>query len=95
MTVARVSLEISAGGAETSILKGSGLGRKTPGEILHFSLNPSWVLGKAVPRQARRRMLSSDRLRWDAPVTKRRDLPKKEKGRGLGVVVVVVEKRQK
>lgn len=27
-------------------------------------------------------MLSSDGLRWDAPVTKRRDLPKKEKGRG-------------
>lgn len=44
MTVARVSLEISAGGAETSILKGCGLGRKIPGEILHFSLNPSWVL---------------------------------------------------
>lgn len=83
MAVARVSLEVSAGGAQASNLKGPGVRRKTPGGCgLKSCLSPAWVLGKAVPRQAQSGLLSSARLRWDAPVTNR--MSSWGRGRGAG-----------
>lgn len=53
--VARVSLEISAGGARTGIPKGSGLGRKIPGGCCaEFLSEPNLGAGKG-HAQGRRR----------------------------------------
>lgn len=61
----------------------AGLRKENPRSsvVLDFLLYPGWVLGEAVPRHAQRGMLSSDRLRWDAPVSKRMHLHERESGR--------------